>query len=93
MHVSLGPWTSLVVARLFATQINKSGDDILWNYYSNGTSSVVLLHETIYYLESSLTVESVVDILRCEHSSDTSAEVLSHGAICLVCSSSFKFRV
>ena len=69
----------------------KSVDDILWCYYSNGTSLVVLLHETIHYLECSLTLESVDEILRFEHSSETSSEVPSHDAICLECSRSFKF--
>ena len=36
-----------------------------------------------------LTFESVDEILWCYHSNETSSAVLSHGAIYLVCSSSF----
>ena len=36
-----------------------------------------------------LTFESVDEILRCDHSNETSSADLSHGAIYLVCSSSF----
>ena len=36
-----------------------------------------------------LTFESVVEILRCDHLSETSPAVLSHGSLNLVCISSF----
>ena len=36
-----------------------------------------------------LTFESVDEILWCYHSSETFSAVLSHGTICLVCSSNF----
>ena len=36
-----------------------------------------------------LTFESVDEILRCDHSNETSSVVLSHGAVYLMCSSNF----
>ena len=36
-----------------------------------------------------LTFESMVEILWCCHSNETSSAVFSHGTICFVCSSNF----
>ena len=36
-----------------------------------------------------LTFESMDEILLCDNSNETSSAVLSHGTICLVCSSNF----
>ena len=36
-----------------------------------------------------LTFESMVEILWCYHSNETSSAVFSHGTICFVCSSNF----
>ena len=50
--------------------------------------SAVLAHVTIY-LACSLTLQSVNDIMRCEHSNETSSALLSSVTIYLVCSSNF----
>ena len=46
-------------------------------------------HMLLFVLYVVLTFESVDEILWCYHSKETSSIVLSHGAICFVCSSNF----
>ena len=46
-------------------------------------------HMLLFVLYVVLTFESVDEILWCYHSNETSSIVLSHGAICFVCSSNF----
>ena len=46
-------------------------------------------HMLLLVLYVVLTFESVDEILWCYHSNETSSIVLSHGAICFVCSSNF----
>ena len=44
-------------------------------------------HMALFVLYVVLTLESVDEILLCDHSNETSSAVLSHGTIYLVCSS------
>ena len=46
-------------------------------------------HMVLFVLYVVLTFESVDEILLCDYSNETSSTVLSHGAICFVCSSNF----
>ena len=43
----------------------------------------------LFVLYVVLTFESIVEILWCDHSNETSSAVFSHGTICFVCSSNF----
>ena len=46
-------------------------------------------HMVLFIQYVVLTFESADEILRCDHSNETSSAVLSHGTIYLVCSSNF----
>ena len=58
----------------------------LRRYFSGACVWIPSIEETY---EVVLTFESVVEILWCYHSNETSSAVLSHGTIYLVCSSNF----
>ena len=46
-------------------------------------------HMVLFIENVVLTFQSVDEILRCNHSNETSSAVLSHSAVYLVCSSNF----
>ena len=46
-------------------------------------------HVVLFVLYVVLTFESVDELLWCYHSNETSSAVVSHGAICFVCSFNF----